>query len=188
MYPISPPICLWPVIIVLSVGQPGEHLSIQLSRELVPLLLGVRLHNIIVIIIIIIIIIKAGPGEIQHNRTYFIGVYLDEHFIQIFSNSGYCHILSILWFALWMRRVKLSFFLRNMFTSPAEGLLLLSQATISSFLVMSVPNSMLTVWMLGGMGTNLVLPCTIIINMDIYWMYLENPTLTSFALATTLCS
>ena len=69
MYPISPPICLWPVVIVLSVGQPCEHLSIQLSRELVPLLFGVRLHNIIVIIIIIIIITKAGQGEIKHNRT-----------------------------------------------------------------------------------------------------------------------
>ena len=34
-----------PVIIVLSVGQSCEHLGIQLSRVLVPLLLGVRLEK-----------------------------------------------------------------------------------------------------------------------------------------------
>ena len=32
-----------PVVIVLPVGQPCEHLGIQLSRVLVPLLLSVRL-------------------------------------------------------------------------------------------------------------------------------------------------
>ena len=34
-----------PVVIVLPVGQPCEHLGIQLSRVLVPLLLGVRLEK-----------------------------------------------------------------------------------------------------------------------------------------------
>ena len=36
---------LSPVVIILPVGQPCEHLGIQLSRVLVPLLLGVRLEK-----------------------------------------------------------------------------------------------------------------------------------------------
>ena len=52
-----------PIIIVLPVGQPGEHLGIQLGRVLVPLLLG---------------------------------VWFDQHLVQLLAYSGYRHFLAIL--------------------------------------------------------------------------------------------
>ena len=45
-----------PVISILPVWQPGEHLSIQLLRVLVPLLFGVRLDQHLVQLL-------ANPGD-----------------------------------------------------------------------------------------------------------------------------